>query len=95
MDKKGGAETILEAAFTAVFNVGTSGSSTQSEFRCCLDNNDLPIQQTTTFHRVPLTAALKMYLGDPGRSIGRYAWIPNRVAPYVGAGGGAMWQAQR
>ncbi len=32
-----------------------------------------------------------MYLADPGRSIGRFAWIPNRFAPYVGAGGGAMW----
>ena len=75
----------------AVFSVATSRSSTQSEFRDWLDNNDLPIKQTTAFQRVPLTASLKMYLAQPGRSIGRFAWIPSRFAPYVGAGGGAMW----
>ena len=41
--------------------------------------------------RVPLTASLKAYLVSPGRSVGHFAWIPSRYAPYVGAGGGAMW----
>ena len=81
--------------FDALFSVGTTRSSTQSEFRHWLDNNNLPIQQTTAFQRVPLTASLKMYLGDPGRSIGRFAWIPKRYAPYVGAGGGVTWYRLR
>lgn len=85
-----------------VFGVATSRSSTRSEYRPTAeaprgyaDNNNLPIEQTTSFQRVPLTASLKMYLGDPGRSIGRFAWIPKRYAPYVGAGGGAMWYRLR
>jgi len=85
-----------------VFGVATSRSSTRSEYRPTpeaprgyADNNNLPIEQTTSFQRVPLTASLKMYLGDPGRSVGRFAWIPKRYAPYVGAGGGAMWYRLR
>jgi len=75
----------------AVFSVGTSRSTMPSEFRHWLDNNGRPIQQTTEFQRVPLTLALKTYLTDTGRSIGRFAWIPKRFAPYVGGGGGVMW----
>jgi hypothetical protein len=75
----------------ALFGLGVSYSSTPSEFRHWLDNNNQPIQQTTSFARVPLTASLKVYLAGPGRSIGRFAWIPARYAPFVGAGGGVMW----
>lgn len=72
--------------------VGTSFSRTKtpSEFRDWLDNRDLPITQTTSFSRVPVTAGLKLALTAPGQSIGRLAWIPARYTPYVGAGGGVM-----
>jgi hypothetical protein len=69
---------------------GYSRSNHKSEFRDFVDNNDLPIEQTTTFERIPITANLRMNLGEPGRSIGSLAWIPSRVVPYVGAGVGAM-----
>ena len=69
---------------------GYSRSSHKSEFRDFVDNNDLPIEQTTTFERIPITANLRINLSEPGRSIGSLAWIPNRVVPYVGAGVGAM-----
>ena len=75
----------------AVFSVGASSSSTRSEFRNWVDNNRLPIEQTTEFRRVPLTAAIKAYVLPPGQTIGHFAWVPARFAPYVGAGGGAMW----
>src|SRR5262249_29854539 len=75
----------------AVFCAAISQHTAPSEFRGWLDNHDQPIKQTTTFERVPLTASLKLYLRDPGRTIGRFAWIPSRYAPYVGAGGGALW----
>ncbi|HUS21728.1 MAG TPA: outer membrane beta-barrel protein [Aeromicrobium sp.] len=74
----------------AVFSAGFSRSKHKSEFRELVDNNDRPIEQTTTFERVPLTASLRYNLAAPGRSIGRLAWIPSRVVPYVGAGVGAM-----
>jgi len=73
-----------------VFSAAFSRSHHQSEFRNLIDNNDLPIEQTTTFERVPLTANLRVNLAPPGRSIGRLAWIPTRVVPYVGAGVGVM-----
>ena len=69
---------------------GYSRSNHKSEFRDFVDNNDLPIEQTTSFERIPITANLRLNLSQPGRSIGSLAWIPNRVVPYVGAGVGAM-----
>src|SRR4030095_14633059 len=51
----------------------------------------LPIQQTTTFVRLPITASARFDLTEPGRAIGRLAWIPARFTPYVGAGGGALY----
>ncbi len=67
------------------------GSEARSEFRDWIGADDLPIEQTTTFQRVPLTANVKAYLTPRGRSVGNFAWIPARFAPYVGAGAGAMW----
>ncbi|OYV72236.1 MAG: hypothetical protein B7Z72_05210 [Gemmatimonadetes bacterium 21-71-4] len=39
--------------------------------------------------------SLKAYLAPRGRSIGRLAWVPNGVAPYVGVGAGTMWYSFR
>lgn len=71
-----------------------TGTDIASEFRDLVeetDAGDLPIEQTTRFQRVPVTASVKGYLAPRGRSIGNLAWVPARYAPYVGAGGGAMW----
>lgn len=75
------------------FTIGSaiSHSNARSEDRKFIDNNDLPIEQSTRFTRVPLTASVKAYLAPRGRSIGRFAWVPTRVSPYVGAGVGLMW----
>jgi len=68
-----------------------SGMRKKSEFRRFIDNNDAPIEQTTTFRRIPLMLTVKQYLTSTGRSIGQFAWIPTRAAVYVGAGGGAQF----
>lgn len=68
-----------------------SGASRRSEFRHFIDNNNQPIQQTTRFQRVPLTVGLKQYLTPRGRTIGQYAWIPQRLTPYIGAAIGTEW----
>ena len=73
------------------FGVGFSGSKKASEFRHFVDFDNLPIEQTTSLVRLPLTAGARVYLAPPGRSIGKFAWIPTKVVPYVGAGGGMMW----
>jgi hypothetical protein len=84
-------DKVLTPRFDVRFSFSVSKSTTPSEFRDFVDNNRQPIQQTTEYMRVPLTASLKAYLANPGRSVGHFAWIPSRYAPYVGAGGGAMW----
>jgi len=73
------------------FGAAYSGATIESEFRDWVGDDGLPIEQTTRFERVPLTASAKLYLVPRGRSIGSFAWVPARVAPYVGAGAGGMW----
>lgn len=74
-----------------LFSLAYAGSKAGSEYRHWLDNNNQPIVQTTTLERVPLTMSLKWYLVPPGDAVGRFAWVPRSVAPFVGVGGGAMW----
>ena len=73
------------------FAGGFASSARGSEFRRFVDDDDLPITQTTSLRRAPVGVSLKAYLAPRGRAIGRFAWIPARVAPYVGAGGGAVY----
>lgn len=77
----------LDLAFQADF----AGRSKTSEYRNLIDNNNQPIQQTTSFKRAPITANLRAYLAPTGRAIGKLAWIPAEVVPWVGIGGGVMW----
>ncbi len=72
-------------------DVQSMRSETRTEFRDWVDVDDQPIEQTTYFDRVPLSLGAKLYLTDRGRSIGRFVWIPTKVAPYVGAGVGVTW----
>lgn len=76
--------------FDLVMSAGFARSNHKSEFRDLVDNNDQPIEQTTTFERLPVTLSVRYNLAPPGRSIGRLAWIPSRLVPYVGAGVGGM-----
>ncbi|MBC7841529.1 MAG: hypothetical protein H7099_04430 [Gemmatimonadaceae bacterium] len=73
-----------------VLSAGSSRRSADSEFRNFIDNNDLPIEQTTTIRRIPVTLGLRYALRAPEERISRFAWIPSRVTPWIGAGGGAM-----
>ena len=73
-----------------VLGISYAGASKKSEFRRWEDNNKLPIEQTTKFSRLPVTASLKWYLASRGRSVGRFAWIPAKYTPYVGAGVGMV-----
>jgi hypothetical protein len=84
-------DVALTARMSMRFGFAISQSTTPSEFRDFVDNNRQPIQQTTEFRRLPLTASLKAYLSKTGRSLGHFAWVPARYAPYVGGGGGAMY----
>ena len=78
-----------------VIGVAWSGSRTGSEYRHFWDQDSLPIAQTTSLQRVPITASLKFYPRPRGRAVGNFAWVPAPVAPYVGAGVGALWSEFR
>ena len=81
--------------FDLVFGGDYSAAKQDSEFRDWVDNNDQPIEQTTTFKRAPLTVSLKYYLGERGREVSQHAWIPSKYSPYLGVGGGGMWYSFR
>ena len=74
-----------------VGGVGYTSTRPRSESRTHEGTDGLPIAQTTRLYRVPVTVMLKYYLVPRGRTIGRHAWIPAGVTPYVGIGGGALY----
>jgi hypothetical protein len=82
---------VVSPRFDLSFNLDYAWSSKRSEYRNFIDNQNLPIEQTTSLKRVPLTANVRAYLAPRGRSVGRLAWIPTTVVPWIGAGGGAIW----
>lgn len=65
-------------------------SRTASEYRDFVDNNRLPITQTTQRQESHLAATLRWSLLPSGRRISRFAWVPRRFTPYVGVGAGAI-----
>jgi hypothetical protein len=65
--------------------------SVDSEYRDLVDNNLLPIEQQSTLRQNSFTGSLRFALVPRGRAVGRYAWVPTRVQPYVGAGGGMVF----
>jgi len=81
----------LSRRLDVVLGVGVASAKRRSEFRHWVDLDDQPIEQTTTFRRVPVTASLKAYITPRGRTIGSFAWLPARWAPYVGFGAGFVW----
>ncbi len=85
----------------ALLGVAVSHAGNDSDIRAsqcggvatntCVDNNDVPLRQHTTFTQVPLTAGLKAYLLPRGEQIGHFVWVPARVTPYVGATAGMTY----
>lgn len=80
----------LSPATDIVFDVTSARVTHRSEFRGWVDQNDLPIEQTTSLLRMPITVSVKRYLASRGRTISRFAWIPAARATYVGVGAGLM-----
>ncbi len=86
---EGGAS--LSARADVVVGVSITRAAADSEYRRFVDSDRLPIQQSTRLRTVGLTGSLRYALRDRGRAIGRLAFVPRRVVPFVGAGGGALW----
>ncbi len=78
-----------------VVSAGHASASSPSEFRDWVDQDDNPITQVTEFATTPLEFGARYYLKPRGRQVGRFAWIPTKMAPFVGGGFGAVryrWQ---
>ncbi|WP_411281815.1 hypothetical protein [Gemmatimonas sp.] len=74
-----------------LLGTGLSTRVTRSEDRDFVDTDNLPIEQRTTFRRIPITAGLKLHLRPEGRTVSKLAWVPSKLSPYVAAGGGMMY----
>jgi hypothetical protein len=74
----------------AVIGFDLNRSRKASEYRDFVDNNRLPITQTTRLRTVGFTGSVKYALVERGLEVSRLAWVPRHVVPYVGAGGGAV-----
>lgn len=80
----------VSEANDVVFDVSFANVNRRSEFRDWIDQNNLPIEQTTSLRRVPVTIGVRHYLASRGRAIGRFAYVPAARATYVGVGAGLM-----
>ena len=80
----------LSPRFDLSGEVGFSRATVLSEYRDFLEG-DLPISQATEFSQAPVSANLRVWLVPRGRAVGRFAWVPSRLAPYVGGGVGAYY----
>ncbi len=81
----------LSRRVDVVAGLGFTSSAIGSEYRRFVDNNRLPINQDTRLRTVGLTGSVRMALWNRGREVGQLAFVPRRVVPFVGAGGGALW----
>lgn len=68
-----------------------SQASAPSEYRAFVDNDRRPIEQTTRLRAANVSGGVRLALVPRGTAVSRLAWIPRRVVPYVGAGGGMLW----
>ncbi len=75
----------------AVIGLDFSRARVASEYRDLVDNDRLPIEQTTSLRELNLTGSIRFALQPRGREVSRLAWIPRAVVPYAGAGGGILW----
>jgi len=73
-----------------VLGLGHARAASGSEFRDFVDQDELPIVQSTQLVTTPMTATVRYQLASRGRSIGRTAWVPTTTTPYLGAGGGLL-----
>jgi hypothetical protein len=84
----------VELAFapraSAVIGFDFSRASKNSEYRDFVDNQRLPITQTTRLSELNFSGSIKMAVTPRGREISSRAFVPAAVTPYVGAGAGLL-----
>ena len=83
-------EAAMGPRASAVIGFDFARTSKDSEYRDFVDNQRLPITQTTRLTELNLSGSVKLAVTPRGREISSRAWIPAAVTPYVGAGGGML-----
>jgi len=83
-------EVAMAPRLSAIGGFDFARTSKDSEYRDFVDNQRLPITQTTTLSEMNLSGSLKFAITPRGREISSRAFIPAAVTPYVGAGGGML-----
>jgi hypothetical protein len=76
--------------FDAVFGLEFARASVESEYRQLVDNDLLPIEQTTVLRTLHVIAGVRHAFVPRGYEVSRLAWVPRRVVPYAGAGAGVV-----
>ena len=70
---------------------GWSRATSRSHYRDFVEEvggTPLEIEQDNRFQTVSATLGGRYYFSDRGRRIGRFAWVPSSVTPFVAAGAG-------
>ena len=75
----------------AVFGLEYGSTSMRSEYRHLVDNDFLPIEQTTALRTFHLIGEVRYAFVPRGYAVSRLAWVPRGMVPYAGAGAGAVW----
>jgi hypothetical protein len=73
------------------FGAGWGRSRSRSHYREWVDENGLEIEQENRFQTISTTLGARYYFSDRGRRIGRFAWVPSTLTPFVSAGAGITW----
>ncbi len=71
-------------------SIDFSKGRSSSEYRDFEENDGTPILQQTELTKTPLTGSVKLYVVPKGRAISRFAYVPTKIRPYVGGGGGLI-----
>lgn len=72
-------------------NAGWGRSETRSHYRDWVDQDGFEIEQDTRFQQVTTTLGARYYFADRGRRVGRFAWVPSTLTPFIGGGAGFAW----
>ncbi len=83
-------EAAVTPRLSAVAGFDFARTSKNSEYRNFVDNQRLPITQTTRLSETNISGSLKFAVTPRGREISSRAWIPAAVTPYVGGGAGIL-----
>ena len=83
-------EIAMAPRVSAIAGFDFARASKDSEYRDFVDNQRLPITQTTRLSELNLSGSVKFALTPRGREISSRAFIPAAATPYVGAGAGIL-----